>query len=246
MQRFALILISCIALAAPAWSASFPAARSVGQDYRAAITWFRLAAQGDRVGWSEASKAFALGDYETALREYRLQADQGDAMAQAVLGTMYAAAWGVPQDYAEAVKWTRLAANQGNAFGQGFLGLMYLQGLGVLQSYAEAFKWLRLAANQGDLSGQHNFATMYSNGWGVPQDFVKAHMWFNLAAAQGVESAESAAKAPYGTDGDIAVAEISEAAAKVRDIIAKRMTPADVSKAQRMAREWLAKHGKAD
>ena len=31
-----------------------------------------------------------------------------------------------------------------------------------------------------------------------------------------------------------------------RDNIAAKLTPADISKAQRMAREWLAKHGKAD
>ena len=32
-------------------------------------------------------------------------------------------------------------------------------------------------------------------------------------------------------------------AAKARDLLAQLMRPADVSKAQRMAREWLAKHG---
>jgi hypothetical protein len=31
-----------------------------------------------------------------------------------------------------------------------------------------------------------------------------------------------------------------------RDNIAAKLTPADISKAQRMAREWQAKHGKAD
>ena len=33
---------------------------------------------------------------------------------------------------------------------------------------------------------------------------------------------------------------------KARDRVAAEMTPADVSTAQRMAREWLAKHGKTD
>ena len=48
-------------------------------------------------------------------------------------------------------------------------------------------------------------------------------MWLNLAALDGLK---------------IAV--------KNRDIIAKKMTPADVSKAQRLAREWLEKHPKTD
>ena len=54
---------------------------------------------------------------------------------------------------------------------------------------------------------------------GVLQDYVQAHMWFNLAAALG-----------------------SKKAIKNRDIAAERMTPADISKAQRMAREWLEAH----
>jgi len=50
-------------------------------------------------------------------------------------------------------------------------------------------------------------------------------MWFNLAAAQGVEKA------------------VVERAIKNRDIAARRMTAANISKAQAMAREWLEKHG---
>ncbi len=34
--------------------------------------------------------------------------------------------------------------------------------------------------------------------------------------------------------------------ANVRDIVAAKMTTHDVTKAQHMAREWLAKHGKAE
>ena len=63
---------------------------------------------------------------------------------------------------------------------------------------------------------------MYSEGQGVPQDYIQAHIWFNLAATQG-----------------------KKGAAENRNIIAKRITPADLSKAQRLASEWWAKHGKA-
>ena len=81
-------------------------------------------------------------------------------------------------------------------------------------------KWYRLAAEQGTAKAQVNLGIMYYNGEGVPQDYVQAHMWFNLAASKGNENGR-----------------------KNRDIIAKKMTPADVSKAQRLAREWLEKHG---
>ncbi len=114
------------------------------------MPWFALAAPA-WAGFDEGVAAFDRGDYETALREFRPLAEQGNADAQNALGWMY-----------------------------------YI-------------------------------------GGGVLQDYVQAHMWYNLAAAQG-----------------------DKAAAKNRDIVATKMTPDDVSKAQRMAREWLSKHGKAE
>ena len=39
--------------------------------------------------------AHTRGDYATALREWRLLAEQGDASAQYNLGLMYANGWGV-------------------------------------------------------------------------------------------------------------------------------------------------------
>ena len=62
---------------------------------------------------------------------------------------------------------------------------------------------------------------MYDDGWGVAQDYVQAYMWLDLAAAQR-----------------------DKTAAKERDIIATKLSPADVSKAQRLAREWMARHQK--
>ncbi len=86
--------------------------------------------------------------------------------------------------------------------------------------YATALKEYRPLAEQGHAAAQYNLGLMYANGKGVPQDFIQAHMWLNLAAAQSVELGR-----------------------KNRDIIAKDMTPADISKAQAMAQEWLEKHG---
>ena len=54
---------------------------------------------------------------------------------------------------------------------------------------------------------------MYDTSQGVPQDYVSEHMWFNIAAANGADRA-----------------------AKGRDILAKQMTAADISEAQRRAR----------
>ncbi len=171
-------------------------------------------------GWDEAVAAYQRGDYATALREWRPLAEQGDAAAQNNLGTMYYKGQGVPYDYAQAVKWYRKAAEQGNADAQSGLGIMYQKGQGVPQDYAKALQWYRKAAEQGKASAQNNLGVMYSKGQGVPQDYVQAHMWFNLAAS----------RLPPGEGRDKAV--------KNRDIVAERMTPAQISEAQKLTREW--------
>ena len=59
---------------------------------------------------------------------------------------------------------------------------------------------------------------MYVNGEGVGRDYVQAHMWLDLTTRLGDNSA-----------------------AYKRDLIAKDMTPAQIAKAQRLAREWKPK-----
>ena len=162
--------------------------------------------------------AYTRGDFVTALREWTPLAEQGDADAQYKLGVMYASGRGVPQDDAQAVAWYRRAAEQEHARAQYNLGVMYDDGRGVPQDDAQAVAWYRRAAEQDVAEAQFNLGFMYDNGRGVAQNYVQAHMWWNLAAAQGIETAR-----------------------KGRDIVAERMTPADISKAQRLAREWKPK-----
>jgi TPR repeat protein len=83
------------------------------------------------------------------------------------------------------------------------------------RDYATALRLIRPLAEQGDANAQYNLGVFYDNGLGVPQDKVRAYMWFNLSAAQG-----------------------REGAAAFRDLIARRMTPAQIAEAQRLAREW--------
>lgn len=97
---------------------------------------------------------------------------------------------------------------------------MYENGEGVPQDYVAAVKWYRKAAERGFALAQNNLGQMYINGEGVPQDYIQGHMWSYLAAAKGYE---------IGREN--------------RDIIAKKMTPAQIAEAQRLAREWLEEHG---
>ena len=100
--------------------------------------------------FDEAVGAVIRRDYATAIRGFRVHAEQGHAEAQLILGGMYADGRGVLKDDAEAVRWYRLAADQGDAGAQFNLGVMYGKGEGVLKDEAEAVRWYRLAADQGD------------------------------------------------------------------------------------------------
>ena len=88
--------------------------------------------------------------------------------------------------------------------------------------FATALREWRPLAEQGDASAQNNLGFMYVYGKGVLQDYVRAHMWFNIAASSGGR----------------------KNASKSRDNVAKKMTPSQVEKAQKLARECVRKRYK--
>ena len=165
--------------------------------------------------------AYQKGDYATALKIYRPLAEQGNASAQTALGVIYEHGQGVPQDFRQALLWYIEAAYQGDPDAQSNLGAMYANGWGVPQDYAQAVVWYRQAGERWNAGAQRNLGLMYEHGQGVPQDYVSAHMWLNLAAAS---------RAP-----DPAV---RDQAAKERDMLAAKMTPAQIAEAQRLANKW--------
>lgn len=95
---------------------------------------------------------------------------------------------------------------------------MYDNGYGVPQDDKTAVKWYTLAAEQGYAEAQFGLGLRYAYGEGVLQDNIYAHMWWNIAASLG-----------------------NEKASRNREKIAEKMTPADISKAQQLARECVAK-----
>lgn len=105
-----------------------------------------LASESKSQSMAAANAAYARGDFVTASRLLSVQAQRGNAAAQARLGFMYANGLGVPQSYVVAVDLYVRAAEQGNPTAQYFLGLMYDKGLGVGQNVILAYKWLNLAA----------------------------------------------------------------------------------------------------
>jgi TPR repeat protein len=80
--------------------------------------------------------------------------------------------------------------------------------------YAMALWLLRPLAEQGDAQSQAALGLMYYDGRGVPQNYVLAHMWLSLALRG------------------------EKLAAKARDMVAAKMTPAQIAEAQKLARQW--------
>ena len=82
-------------------------------------------------------------------------------------------------------------------------------------------KWYTLAAEQGHAGAQTSLGLMYVAGKGVLKDYVYAYMWGNIAASNRNENG-----------------------AELHDLVDERMTPADISSAQRLARECVQKNYK--
>lgn len=72
------------------------------------------------------------------------------------------------------------------------------------------------SADEGIPDEQFRAGLLFSTGNGVPQDLVTAHKWFNLAAMNGIEEAR-----------------------EIRAEISLDMSAQEISKAQKMAREWI-------
>ena len=126
-------------------------------------------------------RAYQLGDFATALREWRPLA----AVAEHNLANLYENGQGVPQDFVEA------ASGQGYAAAQTNLGSLYWYGRGVPQDYSEAGRWYRKAVELGDAQAQFNLGIMYETGVEVPLDIAEAVKWWRKAAAQGHDGAKS-------------------------------------------------------
>jgi TPR repeat protein len=121
----------------------------------------------------DARSALERGDYATALglfqpgdqgsafaetmlgRMYLDTAEQGNAVAQSILGLICATGTACsPPNYDEAIKWWHSAANQGEPHAQHYLGQAYSAGRGVPKDHVQAFKYLTLASQKhSDVAG---------------------------------------------------------------------------------------------
>ena len=128
----------------------------------------------------------------------------------------------LPQDYKQAKRWSKLAAEQGDSGAQLLLGIMYYEGKGTVQDFKESARFIKLASEQGDSEAQMVLGSLYADGVGVPEDLIYAHMGSNIAGSNGQSK---------GIEN--------------RDAVANKMTKKQVIKAQKLAKECVAKKYKS-
>ncbi len=174
--------------------------------------------------WADARagiEAFERGDYAVAVRELVPLARANDAEAQYFVGAMYEAGLGVEQDLLEANQWYTSAAQAGLAMAQFHLGLMYETGQGIGRNYEKSAKWYHRAAEQGHAPAQGNLGRLYLTGQGVGRDLFQSYFWSSVAVNQGYLAAKRIGKRA-----------------------ASQLSSEDISRAQKLVREWVRKSGR--
>lgn len=121
---------------------------------------------------SDPETAFKNKNYERARELWLTQAEDGYALAQNALGTIYYMGLGVERDYRRALKWFEMAAEQGHPGAQRNAGMMHEHGLGTPQDFATAYMWFYAADKQGNKDANHYINTLVNKL--TPNQMIKA------------------------------------------------------------------------
>ena len=125
---------------------------------------------------------YATHDHARAIEVLRPLADQGDAVAQGILGKIYSAgALALRDNFAAFVRFEQ-AAEQGRAGAQIKLGEMYRDGVGTSADGNLAQQWFQRAANQGAMEAHNAIGEMYLGHPDIPEDVDAAHVYFLIGA----------------------------------------------------------------
>ncbi|MBT3569445.1 MAG: hypothetical protein HN494_11415 [Opitutae bacterium] len=96
----------------------------------------------------------------------------------------------------------------------------------------EIFEEYKVDAEKGILNAQQNLVWHYENGEGVPRDYVAAYAWYLVSA----EKAEIDLNDAWGL-----TKTPKQIIAEGKDLLAKKMTPEQITKGQELSKELLKK-----
>lgn len=184
----------------------------------------------------------------------RLAATQGDVQAQLIIADRFAAGTGVPKDYEQAALWYQRAASSGSAIGQYRLASLYERGRGVDQDLGRARIWYQRAAEQGHVKAMHNLGVLYTGQSGNNPDYETAAKWFAKAAEYGLPDSEFNLAILY--ENGLGIARSTEEAykwyalaaragdeeaARRRDMVRARLSPAVLATVNKAIKGWKPK-----
>lgn len=167
------------------------------------------------------------GDVKGALEEWKRAALSGDIQAQRRLGDVYNEGTIVLQDYIEAHKWYNLAAvNEAGEAGdasrdtreardEARYARNVLQGQMISRDIEEARRRFACTYEAGNATALYRLGRLYQLGAGLTQNNIEAYRFFLIAASKGSDEALGA-----------------------RDILAKKLKPAQIASGQAASRDW--------
>jgi len=208
----------------------------IPKDRIAAIKWYSEAeASNDyKKEWFQAELQSEIGDlYREGNDQDKLIAIEwfekvlrsGDALnisvASKTLGDMYRNGEGVQADKELAIKYYTRSAELDNHRAQFALGYMYCEGEALVNDFKAGLKWSLKAAEGGVKAAQYNLGVGYITGDKCTgKDHVLGYMWMNILSNVNYKDAEVIKNNLF------------------------TMSPADISKAQKLSQECITRNYK--
>lgn len=146
----------------------------------------------------------------------KARAEKGNHHAQNDLAWIYLLGKEVDTNFAEAVRWFCIAAGNGNKWAQGTISEYYWTGQGLQQNYDSAFFWMEKAADASNPRSQAQMAIHVFANAKNSTDSATAYMWSRLAYLSKYKDTD-----------------------KLRDSLASKMTPAQLSMGDSLSIDYL-------
>ena len=124
------------------------------------------------------------GNYYGALDLLKPLANNGNPLAQTIVGGIFRELTTLPDNFAEAMRWFQMAAEQGFPLAQLNLGIMHLDGLGCPRNPMVAAGWFQKAAERGQALAQFELATLILHGAVGQPNMEAALYWMQKAVEQ--------------------------------------------------------------
>ena len=141
-------------------------------------------------------------------------------------------------DYATALREWKPLAERGNADAANHIGQIYRNGKGVLRDHKTAVKWYRLAAEEGHAFGAINLAFAYFSAKGVEENWVSGYVWALIALDSATKVVESKKNVSLLRKYH---AIIDKFVPRVKKDIKKKLTSAQITESEKLARECVRK-----